>query len=90
MSKCIILRTNDLIDEGKKCLKIMLFLSIQSIQQLALLTTSTNILSFKGMFGWARNSRIDDVLRIKITVVYPNTNLLFRNSENNCYSAIMW
>jgi hypothetical protein len=35
------------------------------------------------------NSRIVIVLGIEITVVYLNTNLLFRNSENNCYSTIL-
>jgi hypothetical protein len=30
------------------------------------------------MFGWARNSRIVIIFGIKITVVYPNINLLFR------------
>jgi hypothetical protein len=42
------------------------------------------------MFGWVRNSRIATVLGIGITVVHPNANPLFRNSENNCYSAIPW
>jgi hypothetical protein len=42
--------------------------------------------SLQGMFGWARNSRIIIVLGIKITVVHPNTNMLFRNNENICYS----
>jgi hypothetical protein len=48
-----------------------------------------NSFSTKGMFGWARNNRIAAVLGIRIVVVYPNTNLLFRNSENNCYSVVM-
>jgi hypothetical protein len=45
-----------------------------------------------GMFGWVMNSRIAAVLRIKIeiTIVHPNANSLFRNSKNNCYSAIRW
>jgi hypothetical protein len=33
------------------------------------------------MFGWARNSIMTVVFEIEIAVVYPNTNLLFRNSE---------
>jgi hypothetical protein len=37
------------------------------------------------MFGWVRNSRIVVVLGIGIIVVYPNVNLMFRNSENSCY-----
>jgi hypothetical protein len=44
----------------------------------------------KDMFGWVRNNRIAIVLGIGIAVVYPNTNLLFRNSKNNYYSAILW
>jgi hypothetical protein len=43
-----------------------------------------------GMFGSAKNSIIAAVLRIEIVIVYPNANLLFRNYENNCYSAIPW
>jgi hypothetical protein len=41
-------------------------------------------------FGCVRNSRITTVFGIKITVMYSNVNLLFQNSENNCYSAILW
>jgi hypothetical protein len=40
------------------------------------------------MFGWVRNSRIAVVLEIRIIVVHLNTNLIFRNSENNYYYAI--
>jgi hypothetical protein len=43
-----------------------------------------------GMFGWVRSNRIVVVLEIEIIVVYPNVNLLFRDSENSCYSAILW
>jgi hypothetical protein len=42
------------------------------------------------MFGWVGNSRITIVLGIGITIMYPNANLLFQNSENSCYSAIPW
>jgi hypothetical protein len=42
----------------------------------------------KGMFGWHENSGIAAVFRIEIATVQPNANLLFRNSENNYYSAI--
>jgi hypothetical protein len=48
-----------------------------------------NSFSTKGMFGWVRNSRIAAIFGIRIVVVYPNTNLLFRNSDNNCYSVVM-
>jgi hypothetical protein len=41
-----------------------------------------------GMFGWVRNNIIDVVFGIEITIAEPNTNLLFRNSKNSCYSAI--
>jgi hypothetical protein len=41
------------------------------------------------MFGWVRNSRIIVVFGIEIAVVYSNANLLFQNSENNCYSVIL-
>jgi hypothetical protein len=40
------------------------------------------------MFVWHENSRIAVVLRIEIVTVQPNVNMLFRNSENNYYSAI--
>jgi hypothetical protein len=40
------------------------------------------------MFGWHENSGIAVVLRIGIITVQPNTNLLFRNSENGCCYAI--
>jgi hypothetical protein len=40
------------------------------------------------MFGWAGNSRIAVVFAIGITIVYPNTNLLFWNSENSYYSVV--
>jgi hypothetical protein len=39
-------------------------------------------------FGWHENSGIDIIFRIKIITVQLNVNLLFRNSENSCYSAI--
>jgi hypothetical protein len=42
------------------------------------------------MFGWATNSRIDTVLEIGIAVVYSNVNLLFLNSDNSYYFAIVW
>jgi hypothetical protein len=41
-------------------------------------------------FGWHKNSKIVIVLEIKIAVLYPNANLLFRNSENSCFSVIPW
>jgi hypothetical protein len=41
------------------------------------------------MFGWVINNIIFIVFGIEITVVYSNANSLFRNSENNYYSAIL-
>jgi hypothetical protein len=43
-----------------------------------------------GMFGWDRNNRIVVVLvlKIRIAVVYPKINMLFRNNENSYFSAI--
>jgi hypothetical protein len=40
------------------------------------------------MLGWARNSRIVVIFRIKIVIVHPNANLFFRNNENSYYFTI--
>jgi hypothetical protein len=55
-----------------------------------LYTRPNLILLFSGIIGWVRNNRITVIFGIKIVVVYPNTNLLFRNSENSYYSIILW
>jgi hypothetical protein len=39
-----------------------------------------------GMFGWHESNEIAAVLGIRIVKMQPNTNPLFRNSENSCYS----
>jgi hypothetical protein len=41
------------------------------------------------MFGLFGNSIIAIVLKIEIVMVHPNTNLLFRNNENNYYSVVL-
>jgi hypothetical protein len=48
-----------------------------------------HFLEFKGKFGWHENNRIVVVFIIAIVTVQPNANLLFRNSENSYYSAIL-
>jgi high-affinity Fe2+/Pb2+ permease len=55
---------------------------------LLLLWREKLLLFLTGMFGWDKNSRIVAVIGIEITVVYLNVYLLFRNSENNCYSVV--
>jgi hypothetical protein len=47
------------------------------------------ILKFPNMFEWTTNSRIAVVFGRELTVMYSNVNLLFRNSENSCYSMMM-
>jgi hypothetical protein len=61
-----------------KIIFLELFCSSMSIQ----------VLLSMGTFGWLENSEIVVVLEIEIAMVQPNANLLFRNSENNCCSAI--
>jgi hypothetical protein len=48
-----------------------------------------NKLVYMGMFGWHENSEIVIVFIIEIITVQSNANLLFRNSENRCCSAIL-
>jgi hypothetical protein len=47
-----------------------------------------NMVTNKGMFGWHKNIGITVVFGIEIVMVQINVNLLFRNSENSCCSAI--
>jgi hypothetical protein len=64
---------------------VMLFWIVEILFELFIENSNGEL---RGMFGWHENRRIVVVLRIGIITVQPNANLLFRNSENSCCSAI--